>query len=200
MTIRSTPTDAQDPPVDSVLEAKQPEAQAAAPELHPEQDPLAVSERSAAAEAPSASNRFWPTLALAGLTQSLFTPAQDRALLGLGFWLTNLVARTTARASEREPEELVEGARVLASKVQRYAPDTLAVLGVTAYRAAFERPRAKLGVQEETVRRRTGHGVAEPQRAQRAPSASGAGAAIPDVASGAGRRRLSFCKRAPGSG
>jgi double-stranded uracil-DNA glycosylase len=96
-------------------------------------------------------NRFWPTLALAGLTPRLFTPFEDRALLPLGLGLTNVVARTTARAAELEPEELVEGARLLAGKVRRHAPRRVAVLGVTAYRVAFERPKAKLGLQEERL-------------------------------------------------
>jgi TDG/mug DNA glycosylase family protein len=96
-------------------------------------------------------NRFWPALALAGLTPRLFTPAEDRALLSLGLGITNVVARTTARAQELEPEELLEGARKLAEKVQRYAPRTVAILGVTAYRTAFEQPGAKLGVQAEPL-------------------------------------------------
>jgi len=94
-------------------------------------------------------NRFWPTLALSGLTPRLFAPHEDRALLELGLGITNVVARTTARAAELEPEELVEGARILESKVRELAPLKVAILGVTAYRVAFERPKAKLGPQPE---------------------------------------------------
>lgn len=96
-------------------------------------------------------NRFWPALARSGLTPRLLTPAEDRQLLALGLGITNVVARTTARADELEPEELLDGARKLATKVQRYAPRTVAILGVTAYRTAFERPAAKLGVQAEPL-------------------------------------------------
>jgi double-stranded uracil-DNA glycosylase len=92
-------------------------------------------------------NRFWPALALSGLTPRLFRPQEDRELLPLGIGLTNFVARTTARADELRPEELQEGARLLAQKVARHAPRRVAVLGVTAYRVAFEAPRAKLGQQ-----------------------------------------------------
>jgi double-stranded uracil-DNA glycosylase len=94
-------------------------------------------------------NRFWPALARAELTPRLFDPREDGALLELGLGITNLVARTTARAHELEPEELVEGARALARKVRRFTPKVVAVLGVTAYRVAFEQPRAKLGWQED---------------------------------------------------
>jgi TDG/mug DNA glycosylase family protein len=96
-------------------------------------------------------NRFWPALALSGLTPHLFTPAQDRELLALGLGITNVVARTTARADELELEELLEGARKLDKKVRHFAPKTVAVLGITAYRAAFERPHAKLGEQPDTL-------------------------------------------------
>lgn len=96
-------------------------------------------------------NRFWPALALAGLTPRLFKPSEDRELLALGLGITNVVARTTARAAELEPEELLDGARKLAKKVLRYGPHTVAILGVTAYRAAFEQPGAKLGEQSERL-------------------------------------------------
>jgi len=35
--------------------------------------------------------------------------------------------------------------------VRRFAPRYLAVVGIQAYRTAFARPRAKLGLQEETI-------------------------------------------------
>ncbi|MET0285361.1 MAG: G/U mismatch-specific DNA glycosylase [Polyangiales bacterium] len=96
-------------------------------------------------------NRFWPALARAGLTPRLYDPREDQALLELGLGITNLVARTTARAAELEPEELLQGARELTRKVERYAPAVVAVVGITAYRVAFGRPRAKLGWQTERL-------------------------------------------------
>ncbi len=96
-------------------------------------------------------NRFWPALARAGLTPRLYDPREDHRLLELGFGITNLVARTTARADELEPEEVVAGARALLAKVNCYAPKVVALLGVTAYRVAFEQPRAKLGWQAQTL-------------------------------------------------
>jgi TDG/mug DNA glycosylase family protein len=96
-------------------------------------------------------NRFWPTLAASRLTPRIFSPSEERELLSLGVGITNIVARTTARADELERDELVEGAARLTAKVRRYRPLVVAVLGITAYRTAFERARAALGPQEERI-------------------------------------------------
>ena len=96
-------------------------------------------------------NRFWPALHGAGFTDRLYAASEDRALPALGYGITNLCPRTTARAEELTPDELARGARTLASKLRRYRPGVLAILGVGAYRTAFARPRATLGLQEETV-------------------------------------------------
>ena len=96
-------------------------------------------------------NRFWPALHGAGFTDRVYSPFEDRALPALGYGITNLCPRTTARAEELTAVELARGARTLQSKMRRYRPRVLAILGVGAYRAAFARPRATLGLQEETV-------------------------------------------------
>jgi TDG/mug DNA glycosylase family protein len=96
-------------------------------------------------------NRFWPTLHVAGLTPRRLSPYEERELLDYGFGITNLVARATATAGELRPEELVQGGRRLRDRVRRYRPACLAVLGVTAYRAAFGRPKAVLGRQPEPL-------------------------------------------------
>jgi TDG/mug DNA glycosylase family protein len=96
-------------------------------------------------------NRFWPTLHAAGFTDRVLHPSEERQLLALGYGITNVVPRTTATAAELTPEELVAGGRALVRKVTRYRPRVLAVLGVGAYRAAFARPRAALGLQAERV-------------------------------------------------
>nr|BFE75098.1 hypothetical protein GCM10020092_083990 [Actinoplanes digitatis] len=62
-----------------------------------------------------------------------------------------MVARATARADELSPAELVEGGLLLADLVARWRPRYLAVLGVTAYRAAFARPKARMGPQDESI-------------------------------------------------
>jgi double-stranded uracil-DNA glycosylase len=96
-------------------------------------------------------NRFWPALQASGFTPRLLSPAEQDHLPALGLGITNVVARATARADELTGAELVEGGRLLREKVQRLRPGWLAVLGITAYRTAFGRPRAVVGPQPETV-------------------------------------------------
>src|SRR5262249_2940153 len=96
-------------------------------------------------------NRFWPALELSGFTAARLSPFQESHLLDRGVGITNIVPRTTARADELPPDEPRRGAERLAAKVRRYRPAFVAVLGITAYRAAFDRPEAKLGLQRETL-------------------------------------------------
>ena len=96
-------------------------------------------------------NRFWPVLHRSGFTPRLFHPSEQRELLKLGYGITNLVARATAAADALATDELIAGARALERKVRRYRPRVLAIVGIGAYRAAFGRPRAKLGAQPETI-------------------------------------------------
>jgi double-stranded uracil-DNA glycosylase len=96
-------------------------------------------------------NRFWPALHLAGLTPRRLTPDEDRELLRYGMGVTNVVARPTRTAAELSAAELREGAAALADLASRYRPRIVAVLGVTAWRVAFDRPKAVLGRQPERV-------------------------------------------------
>jgi TDG/mug DNA glycosylase family protein len=96
-------------------------------------------------------NRFWPALHAAGFTERLVSPFDERELLESGYGITNVVMRTTATADQLTPEELRAGGKQLIAKVRRYKPAFLAVLGVGAYRAAWERPKAVIGRQEETI-------------------------------------------------
>lgn len=96
-------------------------------------------------------NRFWPTLHQAGFTPRLLDPSEERELLPLGYGITNLVPRTTATADELASEELLAGRRRLETKVKRYQPQVVAVLGIGAYRTAFARKAATLGPQPERL-------------------------------------------------
>lgn len=98
-------------------------------------------------------NRFWPVLYAAGITPRLLSPYEERELLQYGYGITNVVARATARADEINRSELVAGGKVLESKVTQYHPRILAILGVTAYREAFNRPKAGIGQQPEQINR-----------------------------------------------
>jgi double-stranded uracil-DNA glycosylase len=96
-------------------------------------------------------NRFWPALHRGGLTPRLLGPDEDDLLPTFGLGITNVVARPTRTAAELSVEELRQGAVELADLVARYRPRVLAVLGITAWRQAFDRPRAVLGRQPERV-------------------------------------------------
>jgi TDG/mug DNA glycosylase family protein len=96
-------------------------------------------------------NRFWPALHAAGFTPRLLSPYEERELLAFGYGITNLVARATATADELTAEELARGGARLRRTVRRYRPRMVAVLGIGAYRMAFGRPKAGLGLQPERL-------------------------------------------------
>lgn len=98
-------------------------------------------------------NRFWPALHLSGFTPRLLSPWEEHLLLNLGLGITNLVARATASAAELTVRELRFGRRRLERKVKRYSPTWVAMVGIGAYRTAFERPGALVGQQPESVGR-----------------------------------------------
>lgn len=100
-------------------------------------------------------NRFWRTLYGAGFTDRLFDPWEDRDLLKLGYGITNLADRATARADELSADELLIGHHQLAAKIQQYRPRFLAILGISAYRSAFGRPKAVMGQQNEALHQAT---------------------------------------------
>jgi TDG/mug DNA glycosylase family protein len=68
-----------------------------------------------------------------------------------GIGITNVVRRATARADELTADELRAGGRMLVETVQRTRPAVVAILGVTAYRAAFSAPKATTGRQAEPL-------------------------------------------------
>ena len=82
-------------------------------------------------------NRFWPALHRSGFTARQLHPAEQQELLSLGLGVTNVVERATATAAELSPAELREGGQRLEATAERFAPAYIAVLGVTAYGAAF---------------------------------------------------------------
>jgi TDG/mug DNA glycosylase family protein len=96
-------------------------------------------------------NRFWPTMHAAGFTPRRLSPHEQGELLTLGFGITNLVDRPTARADLLGREEIIEGAGTLLRKVRRFRPRILAVVGLGAYRTAFAEPGATCGLQERAI-------------------------------------------------
>lgn len=96
-------------------------------------------------------NRFWPALYAAGFTDRLLSPFEERELLKLGYGITNVTRRTTATADLLTKEEIIQGGKRLTAKVKRYRPGVVAILGVGAFRIAFNNPTATIGRQEEMV-------------------------------------------------
>ena len=102
-------------------------------------------------------NRFYPALRLAGIVDREISRAEplsedDRAyLIGRGLGNTNLVNRATARADELTADELHAGRRRLEAFVAGHRPAVVAIAGITAYRTAFERPRAGAGEQPTSL-------------------------------------------------
>jgi TDG/mug DNA glycosylase family protein len=96
-------------------------------------------------------NRFWPTLYAAGFTPRLLAPHEDRLLPTFGLGIVNFVNRATRSASELTDVELRAGGEALAATVSAWTPRLVAVVGVGAYRVAFLRPQAMIGLQEERI-------------------------------------------------
>ncbi len=96
-------------------------------------------------------NRFWRALYDSGFTERVLEPWEQDRLLDFGCGITNLVGRATAVAAELSDEELRRGRGLLKRKLKRYRPRFLTVLGIGAYRSAFEAPRASLGEQETGI-------------------------------------------------
>ena len=96
-------------------------------------------------------NRFWPALHQSGFTPRQLKPAEQEELLEYGLGITNIVPRATARADELTRDELRSGARTLTDLAARYEPEFVAVVGISAYRVAFDRPKATMGEQQERI-------------------------------------------------
>jgi double-stranded uracil-DNA glycosylase len=102
-------------------------------------------------------NRFYPALFAGGLIDIVvdrgraMTDDERQHLVDRGIGITNLVTRATARAAELSSGELRTGAVHLAELVGERRPRVVAVAGITAYRQAFERPRASLGRQDDRL-------------------------------------------------
>jgi double-stranded uracil-DNA glycosylase len=96
-------------------------------------------------------NRFWPTLHAAGFTPRRLLPEDDAELPRYGIGVTNIAFRPTRAAAELSRDELRAGAAELERVVRQHAPRLVAVVGLTAYRTAFDRPRAGWGLQPEAI-------------------------------------------------
>lgn len=96
-------------------------------------------------------NRFWKALRDAEFTERLLSPFEERELLKSGYGITNVVSRATATADLLTKEEIILGGKRLRTRVRRYRPQILAILGLGAYRLAFNQPKAIVGRQESRI-------------------------------------------------
>ncbi|MEV8212958.1 mismatch-specific DNA-glycosylase [Leifsonia sp. NPDC077715] len=98
-------------------------------------------------------NRFYKALHLAGITDHVidasngFDPADVRQLEELGIGITCIVPEATARAAELAPARLTEGGLALRERVAALRPTVVAILGISAYRVAFDARTAAVGRQ-----------------------------------------------------
>ena len=90
-------------------------------------------------------NRFWPALHRAGITpwqvdaSAGMSHADTTMVLERGIGITNVVEVATARADELTAEQYRMGGQRLERLVAERRPSVVAVLGLTAFRAAFGR-------------------------------------------------------------
>jgi TDG/mug DNA glycosylase family protein len=94
-------------------------------------------------------NRLWRTLYGAGLTPAVLDPSDTTAIEAAGLGITNLVARSTARADELDDAEIRADVAPLRALVRAWTPDHVAFLGISTYRIAFAAPKARVGRQHE---------------------------------------------------
>jgi G:T/U-mismatch repair DNA glycosylase/8-oxo-dGTP pyrophosphatase MutT (NUDIX family) len=93
-------------------------------------------------------NDFWRLLHDAGFTPRLYEPAEQFALLELGYGVTNAAYRTTPGSGDlRRGDFDGERLRALAAELR---PRALAFVGKEAYRGVFGE-RAELGPQRRTL-------------------------------------------------
>ena len=101
-------------------------------------------------------NRFYPALYRAGITDHIIDASSGlqqtdaRELNDRGIGITSIVPLATARASELTPAQLRDGAVALRDRVTPWTPTVIAFLGISAYRIAFDQPKAQVGRQSET--------------------------------------------------
>ena len=94
-------------------------------------------------------NRFWRVLHAAGITERLYRPEEDEALLDRGIGFTNLCPRPTRRADELTREEIRAGGEALRATLERLRPETVAYTGIGVYRWFRRTSKAAWGVQAE---------------------------------------------------
>src|SRR5262249_40741341 len=86
----------------------------------------------------SPGNPFWKLLYTAKLVPEPLTCDQDGRLVEFGLALTNLCQRPTRSAAELTAPEMTRGRTLLARKIARVKPRTVAFVGIGIYRHFFK--------------------------------------------------------------
>jgi TDG/mug DNA glycosylase family protein len=103
-------------------------------------------------------NRFWPCFsssrlslqARQGLGVARLLPTHDRYLLDYGIGFTDVAKRPTPNITGLERKELIEGARLLRERLDRYRPRVACFHGMMGYRPfcrAMELPFSKVDLK-----------------------------------------------------
>ena len=99
------------------------------------------------------SNRFWKLLGESGLVPAPVSSLDDDRLPEWGFGITNLIARPTRGIEELTPEEYVAGRATLERKIRRYAPQVVALVGLTLARSLLRDTPRLVGTRGERATR-----------------------------------------------
>ncbi|MBA2618199.1 MAG: G/U mismatch-specific DNA glycosylase [Rubrobacter sp.] len=94
-------------------------------------------------------NRFWRVLYAAGITERLYKPEEDGALLDRGIGFTNLCLRPTRRADELTRGEILAGSDALRTTLERLKPEAVAYTGIGVYKWFRRTSKVGWGVQPE---------------------------------------------------
>jgi TDG/mug DNA glycosylase family protein len=101
--------------------------------------------------------RFYKALFHAGITERVIdasngmTPDDRAHLVARGVGIASLVPGATRRADELDLGQLRAGAASLTERAMILRPVVVAMLGITAYRVAFDRRKAVVGRQPEPI-------------------------------------------------
>lgn len=80
------------------------------------------------------SNRFWKLLFEAELIPNEMTYQDDGRLLDYGYGFTNLIAKPTAGIQDLSRQDFLRGRRTLVTKIEKYQPALVALLGISVAR------------------------------------------------------------------
>jgi TDG/mug DNA glycosylase family protein len=95
-------------------------------------------------------NDFWRLLHDAGFTPRQLAPAEQFALLELGYGVTNAAVRTTRGSGDLRSGDFADAAKRLERIAVELRPQAIGFVGKEAYRGAF-RERPELGLQERRL-------------------------------------------------